>query len=449
VGAAVNRLTAIRHRNSVVLNNVVARLGALASLGIATLIVARIGGPSAVGVYALLRVLPGLAGVLISAGLPGAVTYFLAGPLSEGRKGQQLRPTIVTIATVSGAVGTLLWVAGAPLLTRVFFRNLEVGIVAWAGIAVLTQLYVATVKSCLQGSHDLRGANLVIVLEELMFLPAYAVVVLLGVHGFAAIVAGLVLADVATAVPAWLRLARRGFFDGFTAPSLWLARQVTSYGIRGQIGGVMLLLNLRLDFAILGALAGANVLGTYAIASKFAELLKLPGMALTYVLYPRFTREGPQAAAATARAMMPRATAITMAAAVPLALAAGTLLPVVYGEAFRPAIVPAYILLVGLAPEGLAGVATGFLYGAGRPGLNSFGMGVGVAVTVALDVLLIPRFAATGAAIASTAAYLTSTVVLTACYFMVTRSMRLRDVGSATPARSATPAPRRPSVEEE
>jgi O-antigen/teichoic acid export membrane protein len=429
LGEAVKRVTAlIRQHNSVVAANVVARLGALVSLGISTLLVARVGGPSAVGVYALLRVLPGLAGVAISAGLPGAVTYFLAGSLGDGVRGRQLRATILAIATVSGIAGALLWVAASPLLTRIFFRDLEVGLVGWAGVTVLTQLFVATLKSCSQGSHDLRGANLVILLEELTFLPAYGGIVLLGVHGFAAIVAGLLLADIATAVQACLRLARRGFFDAFSAPSLSIARQMTSYGIRGQIGGDMLLLNLRLDFAILGALAGAEVLGTYAIASKFAELLKLPGMAFTYVLYPRFTREGARTAAATTREIMPRATMATMVAALPLALAAGTLLPIIYGEAFRPAIVPAYILLFGLAPEGLAGVATAYLYGSGRPGLNSLAMGVGVAVTVALDLLLIPRLGATGAAIASTAAYLTTTVVLTVCYVLVTRSQRLQEV---------------------
>jgi O-antigen/teichoic acid export membrane protein len=205
---------------------------------------------------------------------------------------------------------------------------------------------------------------------------------------------------------------------------------MTSYGIRGQIGGVMLLLNLRLDFAILGALAGAEVLGTYAIASKFAELLKLPGMAFTYVLYPRFTREGAQTAAATTREIMPRATVSTMLAAIPLALAAGTLLPIIYGEEFRAAVVPAYILILGLAPEGLAGVTTAFLYGSGHPGLNSLAMGIGVAVTVALDLLLIPRFGATGAAIASSAAYLTTTAVLTVCYVLVTRSLRLQEQSS-------------------
>ena len=56
--------------------------------------------------------------------------------------------------------------------------------------------------------------------------------------------------------------------------------------MRGQLGGMLTLLNLRLDFAILGALAGPAVLGVYAVASKYAELLRLPGLAVTYVLLP-------------------------------------------------------------------------------------------------------------------------------------------------------------------
>ncbi|HET6921152.1 MAG TPA: polysaccharide biosynthesis C-terminal domain-containing protein [Jiangellaceae bacterium] len=109
-------------------------------------------------------------------------------------------------------------------------------------------------------------------------------------------------------------------------------------------------------------------------------------------------------------------------AALPLALVTGVLLPWLYGEAFRPAIVPAYILIIGLAPEGLAGVATAFLYGAGRPGLNSLAMGFGVVVTVVLDILLIPRFNAVGAAVASSAAYLTTTCMLIVAFWMVRRS---------------------------
>jgi O-antigen/teichoic acid export membrane protein len=403
-------------------SNVVARLGALLSLALATLLVARLGGPAAVGVYALLRVLPSLAGVVVSAGLPGAVTYFLAG---AGRTDRRLPSTILAMTLLGGGVGAALWALGSPVLARVFFPELTVGLVAWAGLTVPTQLQVATVKSFCQGTGDLRGANWVILLEELTFLPAYAALLILGVRGNVGIVAGLLLADVVTFAWTWWRIAGRGGFREAGPPSWSMARTIAGYGARAQVGGVLTLLNLRLDFAILGAIAGPAVLGTYAIASKFAELLKVLPMALTYVLYPKYSRETRSVAAAHARSLLPRAGILVASAAVPLWVAATYLLPLIYGDRFRPAIEPAHILLIGLAVEGVAGVITAFLYGIGQPGLNSFAMGAGVLVTLALDVLLIPRFGAVGASVASSAAYLSSTVVLVAFFFRLTRPDRV------------------------
>ena len=117
--------------------------------------------------------------------------------------------------------------------------------------------------------------------------------------------AALVLADVAVARrdrrPAGpARLLRRLAAARASA----LVRRICGYGMRGQFGGMLALLNLRLDVAILGALAGPAVLGVYAVASKYAELLRLPGLAVTYVLYPAFAREGRAAATARTRALL-------------------------------------------------------------------------------------------------------------------------------------------------
>jgi O-antigen/teichoic acid export membrane protein len=404
-----------------VVGNVVARAVALVSLAVSTVLVARVGGATAVGVMVLLRVLPGLVGVLVSGGLPGAVAYFLAGPAGDDRR---LRVTIASVAVASGLAGTLAWTLATPLLHRGFFRTIPVAIVAWAGVSVLSQQLVATAKACSQGSHDLIGANRVIVFEELAFLPAYGALLVVGVHGYALLVAALVLADVSTAAVAWGRLAARGFFDQPGRPSFSVAAQLWSYGMRGQIGGMLTLLNLRLDFALLGAFAGPAIVGTYAVASKFAELLRIPSLAINYVLYPRFAAEGREKSTAHARALLRPAASITLAAALPLALAAGFVLPIVYGAAFHSAIAPAHILLVGLAFDGAGGVVSAFLYGNGRPGLNSLAMGTGVVVTVALDALLIPRVGAVGAAIASSTAYLTTTAVLLACFWSTTRTAR-------------------------
>jgi O-antigen/teichoic acid export membrane protein len=389
--------------------NVAARVAALASVFAATLLLAWDGGPAAVGVYALLHVLPGLVGTIASCGLAVAVPYFLAGPRGRDRR---LPATLVAMAAGGGVVGGVLWAAASPLFAGPLFGELSPWLVATAGTAVLTRLVVTTAKACSQGGGDLPGANRVIVGEEVMFLPAYGVMSAAGLEGGAAVIFALLAADAATAVPAWSRLVRRGFFAGAGRPSRRLARDVAAYGLRAQVGGLIAQLNLRLDFVILTALTGPAVLGVYAVASKFAELLRVVTMALTYVLYPAYARAGRARAAAGARRAIPRAGLLTAGAAVVLWLGAGAMIPAVYGAAFHDAVIPARIILLGLALEGVAAVITAFLYGAGRPGLNSWAMAAGLAVTVALDLVLIPLYGEIGAAIASAAAYTTASLAL-------------------------------------
>jgi len=424
MGQGMTRLRRIvEGRFGSLLGNVTARSAALACTFLATLVLARNGGPAAVGIYALLHVLPGLAGTIFSSGLPVAIPYFLAGP---DRKDRSLPLTIVGIAVTGGAAGTALWIAFAPLAGPRLFPDLSLPLVMLAGVAVLSRLVTVTAKSCSQGSDDLRGANRVIFAEEFMFLPAYALVWALGLGDYAAVVAALLVADTATSSLAWTRLVRRGLFRHATRPSLALARRVASYGLRAQIGGVMTQLNLRLDFVILSLLAGPAVLGVYAVASKLAELVKIFGMALTYVLYPRFAKDSLAKAVADVRRMIPKAALLTAGAAAPLWIGCGFIIPAFYGAAFDSAITPARIILIGLTLEGVAGLITAFLYGVGRPGLNSCAMGAGLVATVVLDLLLIPSFEATGAAVASGVAYTASTVGLVWFFLRVARPERVR-----------------------
>ena len=428
-------------RSGVLAANVGARVGALAALAAGTFVVARAGGPEAVGAYALLRVLPGLVGVVIAAGLPGAIAYFFAGPARTDRR---LPLTVTAMALAGGVAGTALWAAGSFAVGRQLFPDVPLGLVIWAGSTVLTQLIVATAKSCSQGSDDLPGSNRIIFNEEFMFLPAYGALWAAGVHGYVALIAGLLIADVATFVLAWFRLIRRGFFRGAARPSVDLGRQIAAYGLRAQVGGVVSLLNLRFDFIVLNLLAGPAVLGVYAIASKFAELLKIPALALTYVLYPQFARDGSAKAAASARRLLRKAALLTAGGAIPLFLGAGFVIPAIYGSDFKPAVGPAQIIILGLAIEGAAGVMTAYLYGVGRPGLNSLAMGAGLAVTFALDFALIPRWGASGAAVASAAAYVTSTLALGWYFWRMGRAAE-DPPSSGADGIPAAPGPRRDS----
>lgn len=416
VGAALRG----RDVRSLVLSNLVARIGALIAVAVATLLVARIGGPIWVGALALLRVLPSIAGFLGTGAIPAAAPFFLA----AGRRDRpHLRATLVWLMLAGGGVGAVGWLALTLVAGGALFPELSRSLVAACAVLVVSQIVVSTGKACCQGDDDVPGSGLVILVEEVSFLPVFGVLWALGLGNGPLIVLSLLGADIITGVWAWARLARRGFRRAGLVPDLALAREIWTFGMRGEVGSVLLLVNLRLDFLIVEAVAGPAALGIYAVASKYAELLRLPSDAVLWVLYPHFARDDHAPSATNPRATMRRVGVSVAAGAAPLALLSPLVIPLAYGSAFAAAVVPACILLVGLAGEGLAAVAVGYLYGRGRPGLASAATGAGVVVTVVLDVVLIPHWGVTGAAVASTLAYLSSTAVAVALF---ARTMRER-----------------------
>jgi O-antigen/teichoic acid export membrane protein len=392
-----------------VAGNMVAFGLAFGCVSLASLLVARLSGPAVLGEYALLRVLPWLTGVVVSCGLPVSSTFHLA-----GRSGAdpRLRPTLAALAVLGVGIGVTVWSLATPVLHASLFQSVPRSLLVLAGATVATRLLTVWGKACCQGTADMRGANLVIVSEEFLFIPAYALALAAGLRDITAVVVGLVGGGAAAAAVSLGRIRAGGFFRGWGRPSLGLARSVTAFGARGQLGDLLMLMNLRLDFLILGSLAGPAVLGQYAVASKCAELMRLPSTACNYVLYPRFARAPRAMADAEARRLTWRCCALTVAAAPLMAVAAVVGLPLLYGSAFRGAVLPACVLVVGLAFDGAASVASAYLRGVGHPGVNSVGMAVGVVATVVLDVLLIPRQGALGAAVASSVAYLTTTTML-------------------------------------
>jgi hypothetical protein len=117
--------------------NLVARLLALAALTCSSLLVARTLGPAGIGAFSLLRVLPWLTGVLLGGGLYGSAPYFLSG---RAREESGYRATFPVIAVTAGLIGTVIWIALAPVLHRHLFPQLSTLLLMAAGATVLTQL---------------------------------------------------------------------------------------------------------------------------------------------------------------------------------------------------------------------------------------------------------------------------------------------------------------------
>src|SRR5690606_17272723 len=141
------------------------------------------------------------------------------------------RPTLAWLTVIGAILAALIWLALSPVLFLVFFESFGVWVTLAAAVPAFTQGFVSVGKGLLQGTDDPHGASLAIAVEEFVFLPIY-VMILVAWHGTGALVAGLVLADIAAA--AWIarRLRRRGFFRGWGRPDPRLGRSIAGYGFR-------------------------------------------------------------------------------------------------------------------------------------------------------------------------------------------------------------------------
>lgn len=111
---------------------------------------------------------------------------------------------------------------------------------------------------------------------------------------------------------------------------------------------------------------------------------------------------------------------ITLLGAVVLAVTAGPLLRVLYGPLFAPSLQPLWLLLPGVVALSVVKILSADFGARNRPGIVSMVSWISLGATIALDVLLIPGFAASGAAVASSAAYTLSTIVAVAFYGRLT-----------------------------
>jgi O-antigen/teichoic acid export membrane protein len=189
--------------------------------------------------------------------------------------------------------------------------------------------------------------------------------------------------------------------------NLRLIAEAVSFGLRAWVGSLARFLNFRTDQILMGFLASEAALGVYAVAVNASEVLLYLPAAMATALLPAAARA--EGGLRTEQALGTfRSAALLTAAAVLAAAALGPLLlPVVFGAAFEASVTPFLWLLPGALGFAATAVFSSALMAGSSPGLSSVGPLVALVLGIALDLVLIPRFGASGAAAAASAAFLT------------------------------------------
>jgi O-antigen/teichoic acid export membrane protein len=228
-------------------------------------------------------------------------------------------------------------------------------------------------------------------------------------------------------VTALLAAYVRARLAGFGRPRLRLAGSAVRFGLLAHAGRVMKTGNYRLDQWLLGSLAGPHELGLYSVAVAWSEAVFYLPEALMMVIRPDVVRASRSAAARRTAMVFRVAVIVTAPVVAALIVAAPVLCVTVFGERFRGSIADLRLLAPGAFGIIALKLLANSLTAQRKPMLGNIAVAVAFAATVALDLLLIPRYGGAGAAAASTVAYSAGGVAV-AIIFCRAFGTRLREL---------------------
>lgn len=384
----------------------VAQAIGLASAGGTTIIIARLLGPGGRGEYA---VLTGLVQLLAMAGQLG----FLAGAVQMGSRDAvapaRLFRYAQTLPLVTGLLGS------ATLGAIVFFGPAsmhQAGPAAVVAMIVLPILLAAQTRSCvLLALRQPAVYNVLFIVQQLTMVAGVTIASIIRPSAASALVGWLTSCLLWAALASW-QVRRRLRPAPWSTLTLSELGRVLAFGAQSTGGSVLQLASSRLSLFIVSAQHGSAAAGVYSIATALAETMWQAVAAVAQVNLPA-------ASAAYASGVRPEgvqlgsrlAAALTVIAAFALAALAPVLVPIVFGVAFAPAVLPLRLLLIGTGLFGLSLLLTVDLLARGYPRGSAVAAGVMLTTTVGLCLVLVPPFGPTGAAAAAATGYVAATLV--------------------------------------
>jgi O-antigen/teichoic acid export membrane protein len=365
-------------------------------------LVARALGPGGRGVFGLFVLSAALGQTVLGLGFGNAAIYYLGKGRLPLRDVVSAAHVVVLMATAVSAIAVAALVpwTGADVLGE--------GVPAWLLIlAVPLLLYAALLRSVLQALSRFVEMGLTTVVQPLVALALVAALYAAGAATPARVVA---IWMASTAVAAALALARIGLAQVDPAqivrPRWRTLRMLTRFGVQGETGNMLQLLNYRLDQYIVRGFVGIAGVGIYAVGVSMTEAIWLLANAVAIVLLPHLTAADED----EVRWMAPVATRNTVlvaaVAAGALAIAAPIFVPLAFGRAYDDSVRALWLLLPGTVALTGSKVLTSYIFSQGRPLVNTGITLVSLVVTVVALFALVPAYGVNGAAAASSLAYI-------------------------------------------
>jgi O-antigen/teichoic acid export membrane protein len=191
-----------------------------------------------------------------------------------------------------------------------------------------------------------------------------------------------------------------------------LLRDMLGFGTKSYVQTLAATLHLRIDQYILAYLRNPAEVAFYVIGVNLVSLLlKIPDATGT-VMFPRLAGQDRRQAQLQTTRVCRHTLFLTGLGVVALGIAGPLGIPILYGHRFDAAIRPMVILLPGALMMALYQLLTRSFTSDAKQEINIFAAVTALCLNVGLNFLFIPRWGASGAALANGISYGTAAMIL-------------------------------------
>lgn len=372
-------------------------------------LLARALGAEAIGKYTFALAFTTIFSVVADLGLQPVLVREVARAKEKAREylSMILWIKILLVVFAYGAVLTVAYLRGYPALT--------LQLIALSGAVMVLDAFHLIFWGVLRGLQNLKYEAIGMVAGQAITLIGGIVALVLNwpLHAF---LIALGLGSLWNVVYARTILVRQGLS---LRPRFNTAvfRTFAHYAVPFALAGIFVKVYSYIDTVLLQELKGDLEVGWYSVPYKITYAFQFFPMALSAAIYPALSNTW-VADRARARWIFDRALLYAILLAMPIAFGIASLAPeiilTVYGADFFNSILPLKISIFGLIFIFLYFPVGALLNATGRQTVNTVFMGLTMGANIMLNLVLIPRYGAVGAAIAavSTNAFLWLTTML-------------------------------------
>jgi len=186
------------------------------------------------------------------------------------------------------------------------------------------------------------------------------------------------------------------------------------YSSLAFIINIVQFLAYRVDYWFLDYYSDGQQLGWYSLATRITQFFWILPSLYASILLPKIADTEQHFATEKLLSLMRITNAIAFVGIIILFITSGWLIPFLFGSEYDYSSLLIKILLPGVFIFCASNLIAAYYAGKGKLGINLLGSGFALASIIILDVLLIPGYAAKGAAIAASASYSVTTL-----YFVI------------------------------